>query len=356
MAGEAAALDRRFFHWIGCLVLLFWGAVMIYYFTSGRITHYLTGAGTFRVQCLVAGFGLLVLGLFNLLAKDRAEASAPAEADDASKENAEAHASCGHHDHGHDHDHSTCGHHHHHDHDHEDCGHESCGHDHGGHGHTHGDDNNWFSKITAFFILAVPLGAAAVYSPDAYSPDFIMNKVNAASLSAGGPQGSGGVDFAKRAEDSRPAEPAASSTATAAAPVNANAFTVEELERLTGGRTPEGNIKLRLDELYYMPSQTRDVQEVVAQQRVETVGQAIKDKQDPTKMRVFLMMMSCCAADARPITLTVEFTGTVPEWREMAWYKLTGTVEYRELNGASTTVFKADTLAPEKPPRTQMLY
>ena len=49
-------------------------------------------------------------------------------------------------------------------------------------------------------------------------------------------------------------------------------------------------------------------------------------------------------------------TAAPPDWREMGWYKVTGTVEYREINGAQTTVFKAASLSPSKPPRQQMMY
>lgn len=318
--GEAiAALNQRFLHWLGCVALFFIGGVLIYAFTSGRIVHYLTGSGTFRVQCLVAGCGLLVLGAFNLFNRAGAEAG------------------CQECEHGHGHGHE-----------------EASAHDHG-HGvahHHHGEETSWVSALVAFLILVVPLGAAVVYSPDRFSDEFMRNKVLAATSSSDGPVGVGGTDFAKLAAQSRESASASSSSA----PVNTNAFTVEELERLSGGRTEEGNIKLRLDELYYMPAQTRDVQEVVASQRLETIGQAINDRNDPTKMRIFQMMMSCCAADARPISIPVEFSGPPPTWREMAWYKLVGRVEYREINGATTTVFIADSIKPEKPPRTQLLY
>lgn len=310
------AVNRRFLHWLGCVALFFIGGVLIYAFTSGRIVHYLTGSGTFRVQCLIAGCGLLVLGGFNLF-------------------NRSATPECSH-DCGHDHDHG----------DGEEGHHPS----HAG-GMGHGEETSWVSAIVAFLILVVPLGAAVVYSPDRYSDEFTRGKVMAATTAGEGPVGAGGTDFAKAAAQARDKATTSSNT-----PTNANAFTVEELERLSGGRTDDGNIRLRLDELYYMPSQTRDVQEVVAGEKIETIGQAINDRNDPTKMRVFQMMMSCCAADARPISIPVEFSGPPPTWREMAWYKLTGRVEYREINGVSTTVFVADSLAPEKAPRTQLLY
>jgi uncharacterized repeat protein (TIGR03943 family) len=315
----AAGLAAASFPWsrlVPSFLLLLWGGVMIYYFASGRVVHYLTGFGGFRVQALICGLLLCVMAVFELLVREPRS-----------------------HDHDHDHEGGCAG-----------CESDDPGHD---HGHAHAAPGGWLSKAMTFLILAVPLSAAALWSPDRYSDQFFINKANAVTTAGATALSGGGVDLAKRAEKSRPLPGTAGTSATSS---NPNAFTVEELERLSGGRTPEGNIPLQLVELFYMPAQTRDVQEVVATQTVETTGQAIKDKQDPTKMRLFRLMMTCCAADARPISIPVEFTNAPPEWREMGWYKVTGTVEYREINGAQTTVFKADSLTPSKPPRQQMMY
>lgn len=317
-AGAGAAFGARFFHWLGCALLILWGAVMLYYFASGRIIHYLTGNGTFRIQCLFSGLALFILAIFNFVYRSGGAG----------------------HSHGHQHDGHNHGHH----------GHEhgaDCGHD---HSHAHGSDGSWISKLVAFLILGVPLAAAAVYSPDRYSDEFMISKVHASTSSNPNAALGGPVDLAKRAEKMPP------SPSADGAIKNPNDFTVEELERLSGGRTPEGHIPLQLVELFYMPAQTRDVQAVVATQTIETVGQAIKDRQDPTKMRLFRMMMTCCAADARPISMPVEFENAPPEWREMGWYKLIGTVEYRDIAGVPTTIFKATALEPSKAPRQQMLY
>lgn len=304
-----------------CFLLFLWGGVMIYYFASGRVIHYLTGFGGFRIQALICGLLLCVLAAFELLVREPRDAAHDHDGEDG----------CG-----------TCGDPHHHD-----------AHDHGAdHDHAHAAPGGWLSKSLTFLILALPLGAAALYSPDRYSDQFFINKANAVTSAGSTALGGGGIDLAKRAEKTRPLPGTAAGTTDA----TTTAFSVEELERLSGGRTPEGNIPLQLVELFYMPAQTRDVQEVVSTQTVETTGQAIKDKQDPTKMRLFRLMMTCCAADARPISIPIEFTAAPPEWREMGWYKVTGTVEYREINGAQTTVFKAASLSPSKPPRQQMMY
>lgn len=319
---------------VPCFLLLLWGGVMIYYFASGRVVHYLTGFGGFRVQALLCGLLLCVMAAFELLVRP------PQEED---------------HGHGHDHEHD-----HGHDHEHDEAGGcTGCGGDHATGDHAHAAPGGWLAKAVTFLVLALPLSAAALYSPDRYSDQFFINKANAVTSAGASALSGGGIDLAKRAGKARPLPGAATTAApdgSAPANANANAFTVQELERLSGGRTPDGNIPLQLVELFYMPAQTRDVQEVVSTQVVETTGQAIKDKQDPTKMRLFRLMMTCCAADARPVSIPVEFEAAPPEWREMGWYKATGKIEYREINGTPTTVFKATGLTPSKPPRQQMMY
>ena len=47
------------------LAVLFWSAVLLYFYSSGRINKYL--APDFRIISFVGGLGLAVLGLFNLL-------------------------------------------------------------------------------------------------------------------------------------------------------------------------------------------------------------------------------------------------------------------------------------------------
>jgi uncharacterized repeat protein (TIGR03943 family) len=319
-AASLAGLDRRFFFYVGTVLLALCGGVMVYFFASARVTHYLTGAGTFRVQCLVAGLALLVLAAFNFFTARRQEtphAPRPQTVD------AEAEAA--------------------------EC--DDCQHDHAA------ADTSWLGKVIAFLVLTVPLATAALYSPDRYSEEFQRLKVNAVATSSRSAFGTGGVDLKKRAAQAPAmAAPAATAEAKAAPAAAPGAFTVEELERLSGGRSAEGNIQLQLVELFYMPAQTQDVRDVVASQPIETIGQAIKDTANPGRLRLFRLMMTCCAADARPISIPVEFEGPAPEWREMSWYKVAGTVTYRDEGGTPTTVFKAKSLTPEKAPRNQMVF
>jgi uncharacterized repeat protein (TIGR03943 family) len=285
-------MENRLRALIQGLILLLWATVMVYYYTSGRIVAYLTSDGFFRTQCLIAGLILSVIALFNWFNREPA--------------------------------HTDC----------HDC-HE--------HENTLANSSSWAGFICAAALLTVPIGASALYSPDRFSDAFNMKKLDAATV-------------LKKNNPNAAALPAASK----ATPLNKNTtgtFTVDDLVKETGGRTPEGHIKLQLIEVYMMPAQKPDVREVVSSQTVETVGQLIKDKNNQGQPKLFRMMVTCCAADARPIAVPVEFTSeTPPTWKELGWYKVSGKIIYRQENGASTAVFQASAITPEKPPRSQFLF
>jgi len=104
------------------IALIIWGAVLVYFYASGRITKYL--APDFRPFTLAGGLGLLVVGAFNLLT-------------------ATQQASCGH-DHGPDdvHDHESM------------------------------DVHPW----AAFLILLIPLGVGVAWTKDAFSLGSLTRK------------------------------------------------------------------------------------------------------------------------------------------------------------------------------------
>lgn len=105
--------------------MLCWGAVLLYFYGSGRVVKYL--APDFRPLCLLGGLGLGVMGLFILLSSGRK---------------------------------TGCGHHH----DHEDG--EACSHEHGS------DLNPWFVLL----VMVVPLGAAVAWTQDGFSQAALARK------------------------------------------------------------------------------------------------------------------------------------------------------------------------------------
>lgn len=114
------------------LTAISWGAVLVYFYASGRIVKYL--APDFRLIALIGGLGLLVIGLFVLL-------TATQTAD--------------------------------------------CGHDHSGE-----DDPSHealdLPPVAAFLILLLPIGLSLAWTEDAYSVEALTRKgLNDSPASAG---------------------------------------------------------------------------------------------------------------------------------------------------------------------------
>lgn len=105
------------------VAVLGWSAVLLYFYSSGRITKYL--APDFRPLAFIGGLGLAVLGLFNLL-------TAGQKAD--------------------------------------------CGHDHGDDEDAHDHENSDMHPLTAFCLMMVPVGLSVAWTKDEYSTAALARK------------------------------------------------------------------------------------------------------------------------------------------------------------------------------------
>ena len=64
-------------------------------------------------------------------------------------------------------------------------------------------------------------------------------------------------------------------------------------------------------------------------------------------------MMNCCIADARPVSIPVEFSELVPDYKEMGWYKIHGVMDYEKWDEFTIPVLKAKKMIPtEEPPES----
>lgn len=105
------------------LAVIAWSAVLLYFYTSGRINKYL--APDFRLICFAGGIGLAILGLFNLL-------TAGQKAD--------------------------------------------CGHDHGGEEDPHDHESGDMHPLTALALMLVPVGLSVAWTKDEYSAAALSRK------------------------------------------------------------------------------------------------------------------------------------------------------------------------------------
>lgn len=388
---------RKFLFFLELAVLLIWAVTMVWFYASGRINNYLIGEGTFRIQVLIGGLLLAVLGLFNWQMRGLL-----------------AGAGCGHdcgHDHSHDHEPNSAhahglAHAHAHAPAHAHAHGESCGHDHphshavtatstgtasahahetlatsagegdllatktrapataaapatGGdccqagtccaaplHAHTHEEEGHGShdhegtpgGRGLALALLAISVTSAAAFTPDDFSDRYKKNMLSAYSSRKATDQGKAPAEFRLTPEGS---------------PAAAAGMTLAVVEKYRP-RNKDGNFELGVEELYYS-SADPEYAKVMKGQGVETLGQIVKDTAgaEPGRWRVFILQMTCCAADARPISLPVVFEKEVPNLQEMGWFKLKGTIDYVQERGIPVAILRATDATPSLRPKDQ---
>lgn len=312
-------------------VLLIWAVMMVWIFASGRINEYLIGEGTFRIQVLIAGLVLAVLGFFNWQMR--------AIPEDCGHDHGDG-ESCGHtHDHGHGPamaEAACCG-------DRKDAADPESpvpGHpDYQQQQHHHHHEGTPGGRGMALALLAVSVTTAVALTPDQFSDQYKRNMLGAYA------QRTGSVTKAPEAYRLTPQD---SPTAKAA-----GGMTLAVVEKYRP-RNKDGNFELGVEELYYS-SADPEYAKVMTGQGVETIGQVVKDTsgKEPGRWRVFVLQMTCCAADARPVSLPVIFDGPVPALQEMGWFKLKGKLDYVEERGIPMAVLRATGAEPSLRPKEQ---
>lgn len=245
----------------------------------------------------------------------------------------------------------------------------------------------------AIFILAVPVSYAAIRTPDQFSIHTFTNKggysnvIDAAGAvqhsiknkapSAPTPPAASVAATVSKADTPPPANalppatvannpPSTTAPSTAATPPVASTappsgakdtksyggFTLADLEAQVP-KSKAGNFILEVPELYYTAGD-KEVQSVLTGQSVETIAQVLPEKvnnADGKRLRVFRMLIQCCAADARPYSIPVQFADKAPVIKDMTWVKVTGKMNYKQEGGQTIPLLEAikleETTAPE---------
>lgn len=340
--------QRNFCRLLGILAIFAWSFVILYFYGSGKINNYIRPE-YLRDFSLIAGLGLGVMGVFNILNLKKPD---PLE-----------HA---HHDHDHDHG----------------CG-SSCGHDHGHEGegeHDH-EDTTIFGNSAMLLVMVVPVLMAASFSKDQFvsmqtitnkgfedDPNAVASRMNEDFLPS--KQREKAMKEDAIAKERAKATPGVETSMETMADGSANPvpeestkpadeweYTLEDLEKVVD-RSEEGNLMLSVDQLFYTTGD-EELQHVLDGQPVETIGQVIpEDGYDPdgNRLRLFTLMVTCCAADAQPISLPVQFPEGTPEYKEMAWVKVSGTMIYPMENGRKQAVLKVNKMEPTEEPVDYFMF
>jgi hypothetical protein len=111
-------------------------------------------------------------------------------------------------------------------------------------------------------------------------------------------------------------------------------FTIETLEKTTS-KASDGAYMLNIFELFFTAGDT--VQEkVVNGLYVETEAKLRSEpnrNENGKRMRLFRLMMTCCAADAQAVPMTIEFEGDLPDIGHNSWVRVAGTMSYEREGG-----------------------
>jgi uncharacterized repeat protein (TIGR03943 family) len=295
-------MNKIFSRWLPCATLAAWSSVLLYFYFSGRIHSFLHP--TFRPYVLLAGAAMGVMALVFLLF--------PADA--------------------------NC------------CSAAECG---------HGLSRVAAGKILTFLILLLPVTAAAMFSPDSFGKNVMLNRVeitDATGLRSPAAQKNeppAPVDMPLPTNGS-PSNVSAAPAANASAPA-ANTQPAPPQDYLQ--RTPDGRIVAEVLDLLYA-AQDNALRKDFEGKPVELIGQLMPDtanNPNGTRFKAVRMFMTCCAADARPVAALVE-GDTAPKLPEMSWIKVTGTATFPIENGRRIAVLKADKVEKCNPPEETMLY
>ncbi len=330
---------------LGSLVAFVMGGVMLAYYLTGLLAKYLDT--NFRDHCLIAGVVLIIIGLFNLLTLGRRAGSS---------------------------DHEDCGHcdddQHHHDHGERGHGHDEKGRQ-GNHERDEADSDHHHaffggesmtSTVIATFMICGTVSYAAFFSPHEFSPQAIMNK----GLYRPGYEASRADKSLARSTGERASTQGRSGRSQTTDPgkegeemttSDIGAFSLADLEAQVD-RDAEGYFELEVPELYYTAGDL-EVRRVLEGQPVVTIAQAMPEKfnnPDGTRVRIFRIFIECCAADARPLAIPVEFGKTPPEFQEMGWVKVKGHMAYRLEDGSTVPILLAEEMLETEEPEQTMMY
>ena len=213
---------------------------------------------------------------------------------------------------------------------HEDC--ESCG----DHEHDHQTPGR---SVTIAAVLVLPLVGAAMISPDQFGAATVNNRGYIERIN----------DLPSYEPYVEPALPESEDSQPTTGSENDPASYVS--------RNATGQIKAQTIDLLYAaeePTMRADFEG----QEVEVIGQFMPAREsNPQNDRFNLvrMFVICCAADARPVAITVQ-TNEPHSVAEMSWIKVTGTASFPVESGRRVPVLLAKSVSPCQPPEETFIY
>lgn len=376
---------KKFLTFLTIATLLIWGATFLYFYVTGRIDKYLDPA--FRIYALVSGIGMLLLGAFNLINQNRAVGVCThdhAHGDPCTHDHHHGHDHSDHdhsHDHG-EHDHSNCDHDH--SHDHSDCDHNHS-HDHQEEEHSHSHDHELTPSGVLFcvLVLLVPVLTGTALSKDRFSTEYLMKwgkierqmmqmRIARAAKAKQQSDTLGSVDPGANPYTSdavagdtpgtadTPPDPDAS---TGDSPGNTQednswqTFTLEDLKQMVP-QSEAGDFLLDVPQIFYTAGD-KELMDVMEGIPVETTAQLMEEtlnNPNNTRLKAFRLFIECCAADARPLSIPIDFGKAPPEYTEMGWYKVYGKLHYANEDGEILPILNVEKVEETIEPTDGLIF
>lgn len=193
------------------------------------------------------------------------------------------------------------------------------------------------THFLVWLILTLPLCIATISSPSQFTSSTILNRgiVDSADLlpTKKKPSSSQGMPVFPWLND--PSMDAASYLA----------------------QTPEGLIRAETIDLLFA-AQEPQLRPDFENKQIEIIGQYLPEKTPlapADRFQLLRLFVMCCAADARPIGVSVQ--GKIPEpLPEMAWIKVKGIATFPKINARIYPVIQASSIEPCPPPQETFLY
>jgi uncharacterized repeat protein (TIGR03943 family) len=202
---------------------------------------------------------------------------------------------------------------------------------------SHGQQKPVRSLLSAF-VLIVPLLVAAVVSPDQFGEAIVKNRGYIEEIN----------DLPAYKPSVDPPLPAADSQGAAGADYPGESYLP---------RNEAGQIKAQTVDLIYAaeePTMRADFEG----KAVELIGQFMPERGDNAKgdrFNLVRMFVMCCAADARPVGITVQ-TAKPQSVVEMSWVRVVGKAAFPVESGRRVPIVLAESVSPCDPPEETFIY
>ncbi len=212
---------------------------------------------------------------------------------------------------------------------------EHCDDDCGG---AHGPTSAWGTALTTS-LLIIPLLGAVMISPSQFGAVAVMNRGLADSI----------TDLPGYVPFSEPPLPTEDGSIGPSGP------SADLGSYLT--RSPDGRIMASTMDLLYAANEP-GLREDFENQDIEIIGQffpAKKNNPNGDRFSLVRMFVMCCAADARPVAITVR--ALQPEtFPDMSWIKVTGKATFPTEGGRTFPVIVAESVVPTEAPTETFMY